>query len=114
MMSEKERRRKIFLSNIEEKKLSLKEGACQMGLSYRQAQRLWKRYREQGDEGVVHRSRGKVSNRGYGRDYKEAVVKRYQACYEGFGPTFALEKLEKEGYVCCVETLRLWLKEAGL
>jgi len=34
--------------------------------------------------------------------------------YEGFGPTLAAEKLGKEGYEVDHETLRRWLKEAGL
>lgn len=112
MMSKKERERKVFLSKVSEGG-SLWVAARQMGVSYRQAQRVWKRYQQEGDQGLVHRSRGRVSNRGYGQE-KPAIIERYQARYEGFGPTLAAEKLQEEGYGCCAETLRLWLKEAGL
>ena len=33
-----------------------------MGVSYRQAKRLWKRYREEGAAGLKHRSAGRHSN----------------------------------------------------
>lgn len=87
MMSKKERERKVFLSRKVEGHLKLKELAVQMGLSYRQAQRVWKRYCEEGDKGLVHRNRGRVGDRGYGKVLWEAVLKRYQERYEGFGPT---------------------------
>lgn len=45
---------------------------------------------------------------------REAVIRRYRERYEGFGPTLASEKLEKEGYRINHETLRLWLLEEGL
>ena len=63
---------------------------------------------------MVHRSRGRPSNRRKDPAIREAVIKRYQELYEGFGPTLACEKLEKEGYQLDHETLRRWLLEEGL
>ncbi len=45
---------------------------------------------------------------------KEAVLSVYQERYWGFGPTPAAEKAEREGYQVGRETLRRWLKDAGL
>ncbi len=60
-MSRKERERLKIFARVKRKELNLKEGAELSGLSYRQCGRLYKRMREQGDRGLVHRSRGRPS-----------------------------------------------------
>ncbi len=42
------------------------------------------------------------------------MLKRYEEEYEGFGPTYAVEKLAEEGFVLDHETLRRWLLRADL
>ena len=52
-----------------------------IGLSYRQAKRVWRRYRDKGDKGLVHRGRGRVgisdrncvSGRGRGASVRKAM-----------------------------------------
>ncbi|MCL0060644.1 ISNCY family transposase, partial [Dehalococcoidia bacterium] len=63
---------------------------------------------------MIHRSRGRPSNRGKAPEVKEAVLSVYQERYWDFGPTLAAEKAEREGYQVGRETLRRWLKDAGL
>ena len=113
-MSEKERTRKSFLDRVMEGEMTLVEASHRLRLSYRQCRRDYKRFREQGDVGLVHRSRGRRSNRGKPVAFREAVVQRYRERYEGFGPTLASEKLEEDGYRLDHETLRRWLKVEGL
>ena len=72
------------------------------------------RYKQHGASGLVHQARGKESNRKVDPALKEAILKRYEERYEGFGPTFAMEKLREEQYSIHAETLRIWLMEAGL
>ena len=43
----------------EGKELKVVDAASLMGVSYRQAKRLWKRYREEGAEGLKHGSAGR-------------------------------------------------------
>ena len=114
LMSKKERRRMRVLERVKMGIISLKEAAPLMGVSYRQAIRIKGRYERGGAGGLVHRSRGRESNRKIDPGIKEAVVKRYKERYQGFGPTFAMEKLEGEGYGVHHETLRRWLLGAGL
>ena len=71
--------------------------------------RSYKRYREDGDRGLVHRSRGRPSNRAKPEEFRREVLKRYDEKYEDFGPTFVAEKLAEEGLVLDHETLRRWL-----
>jgi hypothetical protein len=82
-------------------------------LSYRQCRRSYARYREQGDKGLVHRSRGRRSNRGKPAKLKDKVLARYDEAYKTYGPTLAAEELAKEGYVLDHETLRRWLMANG-
>jgi len=114
LMSKKERRRIRVLERVKMGMMTLKEAAPLMDVSYRQAIRIKKRYTQQGSPGLIHRSRGQESNRKANQAVKEAILKRYEERYAGFGPTFATEKLEAEGYQIHHETLRRWLLENGL
>lgn len=113
-MSRKERERFKIFARVKKKELNLREAAELSGLSRRQCGRLYKRMVEQGDRGLVHRSRGRPSNRGHKAEIKAAVLARYQERYPDFGPTLAAEKLVVDGYVIDHETLRGWLVKAGL
>jgi len=114
MMSAKERRRKVEFECVLSGRQTIREAAIRLGLSYRHCRRSYKRFREQGDKGLVHRRRGRLSNRAKPQAFKEAVLSRYQERYEGFGPVLAMEKLSEEGYLIGRETLRRWLIEQGL
>ena len=80
-----------------------------MGSSYRQCLRKYKRYKRDGDKGLVHQGRGRLSNRGIDLGIRAAIIDRYRERYDDFGPTLAAEKLAKDGYKVDHETLRLWL-----
>lgn len=114
LMSPKERKRKVIIADVCQGYLTLQEAAERMQVSYRQAKRIYKRYRESGDKGLLHARRGCASNRTYSEAFKTAVIAEYQAHYEGFGPTLAAEKLVETGYRLHHDTLRRWLVGAGL
>jgi hypothetical protein len=54
-----ERKRLTILSQVKQGALSLIVAAGLLGLGYRQAKRVWQRYRTQGAAGLLHRSRGR-------------------------------------------------------
>ena len=114
LMSAKERRRKSVFDEVREGRLTLREASEKLGLGYRQCRRSYRRFREEGDAGLVHRSRGRPSNRRLPQKVRERAVKRYRERYEGFGPTLACEKLAQEGLVLDHETLRRLLMKEGL
>lgn len=115
IMSQKERSRKALLSSVQRGEISLFSASEYLGLSYRQSKRIWKRYKEEKDKGLIHRSRGRPSKRAYDASFKERVLRLYEEKYQGFGPTFAKEKLyEMEQIKLSEETLRRWLLESGL
>ena len=110
LMSRKERVRLEVMGWKERSGISLVVAAEAMGVSYRQAKRIWKRYKAGRSAGLVHLGRGKRSNRGYDLGVKEQVLGAYRERYRGFGPTLASEKLEEEsGIRVDHETLRRWL-----
>jgi len=114
LMSDKERRRKTVFDGVKAGRLTIREAAEVLGLSYRQARRSYKRFSKEGDAGLVHRSRGRCSNRRLPLGLRRRVVARYRQRYEGFGPTLAAEKLAEDGLEVDHETLRRWLLDEGL
>ena len=119
-MSRGELRRVEVLSRVKEGGLKLVNGAELMRVSYRQAKRLWKRYGEEGPEGLRHRSAGQESNRAKPKKFREKVLRLVRKKYGGdpgkrFGPTLAAEHLEADdGLAVNAETLRLWMLAEGL
>ena len=116
-MSIKERQRLVVLNRVKRKEegLTLVEAAELMRVSYRQAKRLWRRYRLRGDAGLVHGLRGRPSNGGSRRqEDRERALGLYQQKYGDFGPTLAAQCLqEREHLAVDHETLRRWLIAAG-
>ena len=113
-MSQGERRRLVVMSQVKSGKLRLRHASELLSVSYRQAKRIWARYAAEGDGGVVHRLRGRSSNRRGSAELRERVLARYREEYHDYGPTLAAECLAEEGLEVAVETLRQWLKAAGL
>src|SRR5438105_4414803 len=113
-MNLKERQRLEVLNRVKRHEISLVTAAALLQLSYRQAKRVFRRFCQEGDRGLVHRLRGKPSNRKADDALRQQVLRRYQERYQDFGPTLAAEYLAKDGWPVSVETLRGWLMAAGL
>src|SRR5579864_6063542 len=113
-MSRKERARVGLLAQVADGKLSVTAAAGLMRISVRQARRIWKRYQACGDEGLVHRLRGRTGNRGLKASVKQAVLALYRERYADFGPTLASEKLSGQDHQIDHETLRRLLLKEGL
>lgn len=115
IMSKKELERKTLLEAYICGKLTLNEAGVRMGVSYRQVKRIWRKYSRERDRGLQHKNRGQIPKNAYSEEFKAKILGVYQQKYLGFGPTFAAEKfLEDDRIVIHPETLRLWLKAAGL
>jgi transposase len=114
-LSRKELSRVEVMGRVKAGSLRLWEAAELVGLSYRQSKRIWARYRAGGAKALQHGNCGRVSNRAYSSKFRAAVLKQVQARYEDFGPTLACEHLASDdGLKVPAETLRRWLKQAGL
>ena len=103
------------MGRVKAHSLRLCEAAELLQLSYRQSKRIWARYRAGGAKGLQHGNCGRRSNRAYTAVFRAAVLKQVKARYEDFGSTLACEHLASDdGLAVHAETLRRWLKEAGL
>jgi len=113
-MNTKERERIKVLSQIIERKVTVSEASEILGISERQGYRILKRYREQGDIGIIHRLRGRSSNRGYPKALREKVTKLYWKQYRDYGATLYGEiLLEYHQISLDHETIRRWLLRNG-
>jgi hypothetical protein len=114
-MSRKERRRLELCGGIERGELTVVKAAELAGLSYRQMKRVCARYRQESDGGLVHRLRGRPSNRHSDLAMRDQVLSLYRERYYDFGPKLATEYLAREHQLAVgVETLRRWLIREGL
>ena len=110
MMSGKELRRVHVIRQVVEQTLTQVEAATLLGLTDRQIRRLVRRVKQEGERGLVHRGRGRPSNRRIPEAGKTKMLRLYERHYGDFGPTLAAEKLaERQGLTVSAETLRRWL-----
>jgi transposase len=114
MLSQQELTRVHIVHKILNKELKHKEASKILSLSERHIRRIVGRVKDEGDQGIAHKSRGKPSNRRFPLKLKNKALKCYRRSYSDFGPTLASEKLfEREKIKVHQETLRNWLIEAG-
>lgn len=118
-MSQKELKCMIIFDRIRNKELTQVEAAQILKLSVRQVKRKQKRYFFEGPGGLVHRSRGKLSN----RRVKDSVVAEIltllqETCSmlnDKAGPTFLSDQLAKRHNIRIDhETLRRLMINKGL
>jgi hypothetical protein len=115
IMSVKELRRVHVIRQTMEKALTQVKAGTLLGLTPRHIRRLIERVKLAGDHGLAHRGRGKPSNRRIPETVKTKGLKLYAQRYGDFGPTLAAEKLaEYHGITISAETMRGWLRDAGI
>jgi transposase len=113
-MSQHERDVLKVIQQVVDGTLTQVEAARLLRRSARQVRRLQARLEAEGDQAVVHRLRGRPSNRRIDDAQRRKIVEVYRRDYPDFGPTFASEKLAEQGLVVSPETLRQWLLAEGL
>jgi len=113
-MSQHERDVLKVIQQVVDGTLTQVEAARLLRLSTRQVRRLQVRLEAEGDQAVVHRLRGRPSNRRIDDTRRRNILEAYRRDYPDFGPTFASEKLAEQGLVVSPETLRQWLLAEGL
>ena len=112
MVRQRELKRLHVIRKVIEGTVTQRDAAGLISLTERQIRRIVKRIREEGDEGIRHKSRGKPSNRKL--SCRQRIVELYRERYPDFGPTLFTEKLqEREGITVSRETVRTWLIQEG-
>src|SRR6516225_2805221 len=114
LMTQADRDRLVALKKAKKRLITQQEAAEELELSVRHVQRLLYGLQQRGDQAVVHRLRGRPSNRKIEEKVEREAVKILSApVYEGFGPTLACEYLaNKHGIEVSKETVRQWMIRA--
>lgn len=113
-MSQPERDRLKVLHGVQQGQYSQAKAAQLLDLTARQVRRLQRRLKDKGDASLVHRLRGRRSNRQLDPELRKRVLGAYRKQYMGFGPTLACEKLAEQELQVSADTLRRWLLSEGL
>ena len=114
-MSTRELDRLEVMRRVQEKRLTRVKAGALLGLSARQARRLFKQFERLGPQALVSRKRGARGNRQLPAGVKEKAIALVRERYLDFGPTLAREKLaELHDVRVSGETLRKWMTEAGI
>ena len=79
-----EQRTVVVLQKLIDRSITNARAAELLGLSIRQVQRKKKAYLENGLGSIPHKSRGKPTNRGYSKEFKENIILLYKEEYIGW------------------------------
>jgi transposase len=104
-----------IIEAVVEHRLKVFQAAERLQLCERQVNRLVHRYQAGGPAGLVSARRGQPGNRELPADLRARAMALVRERYADFGPTLTCEKLaECHGVVLAKETVRRWMREAGL
>jgi hypothetical protein len=92
IMSVKELKRVSVIRQTREKQLTQVKAGALLGLTPHHIRRLIARVAQTGDHGLVHRGRGKPSNRQIPAAVKTKALTLYEKQYGDFGPTLAARR----------------------
>jgi transposase len=114
-MSQKERQRYHLLEMVIGGRVTLKETSKLMGVSYRQAKRLKRRFITEGAKSLIHGNRGRPSPRALSRALAEKILELSLSKYINFNDTHFTEKLnEIEGITIGRDTVRRLRRTNGI
>lgn len=114
-MSLRDRDRLKVIHEAERGHLTQRQAGERLKLSARWVGKLVARLRQEGDQGILHRLRGRASKRRIAEAVRQKAVRLVRREYVDFGPTLAGEYLaEKHAVKVSKETLRQWLMAAGV
>jgi len=106
-MSEKELQRSEIISRVINGNLTQRKAGEYTGISLRQIKRLCKRYRNEGVQGLAHRSRGKSSNKKISQEIRSKVLELIKNDYPDFGPQLIQEQLQERNQI---RVSREWIR----
>ncbi len=108
-MSQRERDVLKVMSAVLRGERTQVEAARLLRKSERQVRRLQQRLEAEGDAGVVHRLKGRASNRQLSQELRTKALEVYQKELADFGPTLASQVMAERGLDVSADTLRRWL-----
>ncbi len=115
IMSLKEKEQVMVFEQLKRKEISQVVTAQILKMSPRHVRRKLSRYLQEDIAGLVHKNRGRPSNRVWDKEVRDFAVNLFRGDFQGFGPTYGAEKLEELYNIkISKETLRKELIREGL
>lgn len=115
IMSQRELKRLHLIRKVIDKAITQTEAAKLLNLSTRQIRRTKGKVIEEGDRGIIHKSRGHPSPNSIPQNTKDKIITLCKTKYVGFSPTLASEKLfEINRIKISRETLRGWFRQKAI
>jgi len=115
IMSKKEREQLKMFEKLVAGEITQAVAAEMLNMSERGIRKKLRRYRKQGDAGLVHRSRGRPSSKRWNENDRALTIELLKSDWNGFGPTYTAEKLkELKGIKISDETVRKMMIAEGL
>ncbi len=106
-MRNKDLERIKVMQRLAMKQITQLEAGKLLHITDRQVRKLFRRYQDIGDKGVISRKLGRKSNRQLPKTTKDEALRLIAKNYSDFGPTLAKEKLQRlHGITLGVETIR--------
>ena len=100
---------------VEGGKITLREATEKIGVSYRQAKRIWRAVKQKGAKGLIHGNVGRPPPNRIPEKVRQQVLDLSGKVYEKFNDTHFTEMLvEREEVVLSRETVRKWRRGAGI
>jgi len=97
VLSHRETHRAKVLERVAAGVLTLRQASVLLGVSYRQARRLKKRYAAGGAAALAHRNRGRPVEHALPEGDAERIVALHELTYGDFNDTHFTEMLEERG-----------------
>jgi len=114
-MSQRQLQRWHVIGLVEGGKITLKEAGEKIGVSYRQAKRIWRAVGVKGVEGILHGNRGRAPWNRTADSICQKVLDFSKRLYEGFNDMHFTERLLEDQQVALSrETVRKIRREAGI
>ena len=115
VLNQREAHRGHVMEQVALHALNLKEAAKIMQISYRQAKRVYKRWQQEGLDGLAHRNRGRSVSHALPPEAAAVVLALHEEVYSNFNDTHFTEALaEREGILLSREKVRQILRSAGI
>ena len=94
-MSSREIDQVSIMKKIQSDGLTIKKAADLLGFSVRHMSRKYRLFRTNGVEGIIHKGRGRPSNRRLPEKQVEKILNLLRTNYQGYGPTLAAEEMKR-------------------
>jgi len=114
-LNQSEKKRYFVLQLVIEGEMKLVDAAQSMGVSYRQAKRLLKRFSSGGAKDLIHGNRESLSSKRLDETVSKRILKLSKERYYDFNDTHFVEKLQElEGIQVSLETVRRLRRDHGI